>query len=72
MCRYYAHAFVCKHVTHSFASFCKPASMIQTACGERHIWQTIRMDEACDECKAWYSPPQPAYVHAPARRTVRR
>ncbi|KAK4219440.1 hypothetical protein QBC37DRAFT_135869 [Rhypophila decipiens] len=55
MCRYYAHSFVCKHVTFSFASFCHPASMIQTRCGERQIWQTIRMEEACEECKPWFA-----------------
>ncbi|KXX79050.1 hypothetical protein MMYC01_204453 [Madurella mycetomatis] len=51
MCRYYAHAFTCKHVTFSFARFCDPASMIQNPCGERHIWQTIPLDEPCDDCK---------------------
>ncbi|KAK0670499.1 hypothetical protein QBC41DRAFT_207685, partial [Cercophora samala] len=51
MCKYYAHAFLCKHITFSFATFCDPASMIQTRCGERSIWQTIRMEEYCDDCK---------------------
>ncbi|KAK3956085.1 hypothetical protein QBC32DRAFT_203738 [Pseudoneurospora amorphoporcata] len=51
MCQYYAHAFTCKHVSLTFARFCPSASMIQTRCGEREIWQTIRMAESCDECK---------------------
>ncbi|KAK4113737.1 hypothetical protein N656DRAFT_707011 [Canariomyces notabilis] len=51
MCLYYAHAFSCKHMTFSFARFCGPASMIQTPCGERRIWQTIPLDELCDDCK---------------------
>lgn len=52
MCQYYAHAFTCKHVSLSFARFCPSASMIQTRCGERQIWQTIRMAESCEECKS--------------------
>ncbi|KAK3984809.1 hypothetical protein QBC44DRAFT_252054 [Cladorrhinum sp. PSN332] len=51
MCSYYAHAFSCKHTTYSFARFCDPAGLIQTRCNDRHIWQTIRMDEHCEECK---------------------
>ncbi|KAH7633067.1 hypothetical protein B0T09DRAFT_332791 [Sordaria sp. MPI-SDFR-AT-0083] len=51
MCQYYAHAFTCKHVSLTFARFCPSASMIQTRCGERQIWQTIRMAESCEECK---------------------
>ncbi|KAK3499371.1 uncharacterized protein B0T23DRAFT_369794 [Neurospora hispaniola] len=51
MCQYYAHVFTCKHVSLTFARFCPSASMIQTRCGERQIWQTIRMAESCEECK---------------------
>ena len=54
MCKYYAHAFLCKHTSLSFACFCRNASLIQTPCADRDIWQTIRMEEACDDCKAWY------------------
>ncbi|KAK4645655.1 hypothetical protein QC762_203405 [Podospora pseudocomata] len=67
MCKYYAHAFLCKHITFSFATFCDPASMIQTRCGERSIWQTIRMEEYCDDCKAYYPAPSSS-AHSSRRR----
>ena len=54
MCQYYAHAFLCKHLTFTFARFCQPASLIQKPCGKRQIWQTIRMDEGCEECRLWF------------------
>ena len=54
MCQYYAHAFPCKHTSYSFARFCRAANMIQTPCAERQVWHTLRMDEACDNCKTWY------------------
>lgn len=53
MCRYYAHVFSCKHVTLSFARFCKPASLIQTPCGRQDVWHTIHMGESCDDCRGW-------------------
>ncbi|KAK3359961.1 hypothetical protein B0T25DRAFT_515379 [Lasiosphaeria hispida] len=51
MCKYYAHSFACKHTSFTFARFCRDANMIQTPCGARDVWTTIRMDEACGECK---------------------
>jgi hypothetical protein len=55
MCKYYAHAFACKHMTFSFARFCTPASFTQRPCATRTIWHTIALDdEACDECRAWF------------------
>ncbi|KAH8891362.1 hypothetical protein GQ53DRAFT_648882 [Thozetella sp. PMI_491] len=52
MCKYYAHAYVCKHVAYILADLCQPAARIQTPCGDIQIWQTIRLDIACDECKS--------------------
>ncbi|CRK01338.1 hypothetical protein BN1723_008747 [Verticillium longisporum] len=60
MCQYYAHAFVCKHLTFTFARFCHPASLIQKPCGHRQIWQTIRLDEPCDECHTWFPDKYPS------------
>ncbi|KAK3308855.1 uncharacterized protein B0T15DRAFT_491406 [Chaetomium strumarium] len=51
MCRYYAHLHSCKHTSLAFAAFCNPASLIQNPCGVRHIWQTIRLDELCEDCR---------------------
>ncbi|TDZ32239.1 hypothetical protein C8034_v010002 [Colletotrichum sidae] len=54
MCHYYAHAFTCKHSTMCFARYCQPASLIQKPCAKIHVWQTISLDDACDECMTWY------------------
>ncbi|KAG7288829.1 hypothetical protein NEMBOFW57_005188 [Staphylotrichum longicolle] len=51
MCRYYAHQHACKHVSLSFAAFCDPASLIQNPCGQQHIWQTLAVEELCEDCK---------------------
>ncbi|KAF2998403.1 hypothetical protein E8E14_004200 [Neopestalotiopsis sp. 37M] len=53
MCKYYAHAFSCKHMSFTFARFCNPASFTQTPCDKRTIWHTIGLEEACDECQIW-------------------
>ena len=50
MCHYYAHQYNCKHTTHALGKLCKPASLIQTPCNKKEIWQTIRMGEDCEEC----------------------
>ncbi|KAK4103900.1 hypothetical protein N658DRAFT_389051, partial [Parathielavia hyrcaniae] len=50
MCRYYAHRHRCAHTSLSFAAFCGPASLIQNPCGERHIWQTIAVEDPCEDC----------------------
>ncbi|KAK4457774.1 hypothetical protein QBC42DRAFT_187732 [Cladorrhinum samala] len=68
MCSYYAHAFSCNHVTFSFARFCDPSWLIQTRCGDRHIWQTISMDESCEDCKT----SQYIYAESARRRSRRR
>ncbi|OLN84453.1 hypothetical protein CCHL11_08228 [Colletotrichum chlorophyti] len=54
MCQYYAHAFTCKHQSLTFARFCQPASLIQKPCGRRQVWQTICLDDACEECLTWF------------------
>ncbi|WYZ38922.1 hypothetical protein EsH8_III_000836 [Colletotrichum jinshuiense] len=54
MCQYYAHAFTCKHHSFTFARFCQPASLIQKPCAKRQVWQTIRLDDACEECLTWF------------------
>ncbi|KAL2760556.1 hypothetical protein ACRALDRAFT_205513 [Sodiomyces alcalophilus JCM 7366] len=54
MCQYYAHVFACKHLTFAFARFCHPASLIQKPCSKRQIWQTIHLEEACEECIMWF------------------
>ncbi|ROT43151.1 hypothetical protein SODALDRAFT_375364 [Sodiomyces alkalinus F11] len=60
MCQYYAHVFVCKHLTFAFARFCHPASLIQKPCSKRQIWHTIHLEEACDECIMWFPDKFPA------------
>ncbi|SPQ21882.1 3ef24d77-dc72-42b0-b832-152846c1274a [Thermothielavioides terrestris] len=50
MCRYYAFQHACAHTALAFAAFCPPAALRQNPCGERHIWQTIRLDEPCEDC----------------------
>jgi hypothetical protein len=71
MCKYYAHAFSCKHQTLTFARFCTPANFTQTPCAKRTIWHTIGMDEVCDECRIWYPdhpcPPSGAGAGGPVR-----
>jgi hypothetical protein len=52
MCHYYAHHYICKHVTQVLAKYCPSANLVQTPCGKREIWQSIRMDEECEECAA--------------------
>ncbi|KAK2047805.1 hypothetical protein LY76DRAFT_585983 [Colletotrichum caudatum] len=54
MCQYYAHAFTCKHLSFTFARFCQPASLIQKPCAKRQVWQTISLDDACEECLMWF------------------
>ncbi|KAL2888708.1 hypothetical protein HOO65_030209 [Ceratocystis lukuohia] len=54
MCQYYAHQFVCKHKSLSFARYCERAGLIQTPCQDRSIWQTIGMDNACEECIMYF------------------
>ncbi|KAH6649147.1 hypothetical protein BKA67DRAFT_662064 [Truncatella angustata] len=54
MCKYYAHAFSCKHSSLTFARFCNPASFTQTPCGQQTIWHTIGLEEACEECQVWF------------------
>ncbi|KAF4779799.1 hypothetical protein HER10_EVM0006785 [Colletotrichum scovillei] len=54
MCQYYAHAFTCKHLSFTFARFCQPASLIQKPCTKRQVWQTIGLDDACEECLTWF------------------
>lgn len=65
MCEYYAHAFICKHVTFTFARFCGPANLIQTPCSRRKVWHTFRMDQPCEECWTWF----PDRVYGGPRRT---
>ncbi|EFQ28054.1 uncharacterized protein GLRG_03198 [Colletotrichum graminicola M1.001] len=54
MCQYYAHAFTCKHLSFTFARFCQPASLIQKPCAKRQVWQTISLDDACEDCLMWF------------------
>jgi hypothetical protein len=54
MCRYYAHRHACAHTSLSFAAFCDPAALVQNPCGERHIWQTIAVEEVCEDCRGLY------------------
>ncbi|KAK4153120.1 hypothetical protein C8A00DRAFT_15611 [Chaetomidium leptoderma] len=51
MCRYYAHRHSCNHTQLSFAAFCAPAALLQNPCGSRHIWQTLAVEEACEDCR---------------------
>lgn len=69
MCKYYAHSFACKHTSFTFARFCRDANMIQTPCGARDVWTTIRMDEACGECKTYgFAQPQSPRHQTAVRR----
>jgi hypothetical protein len=52
MCHYYAHQYTCKHVTHVLAKYCPSANLVQTPCGKKDVWQSIRMEEECDDCVA--------------------
>jgi hypothetical protein len=52
MCHYYAHHYTCKHVTHVLAKYCPSANLVQTPCGKKDVWQSIRMEEECEECAA--------------------
>ncbi|KAK1657190.1 hypothetical protein BDP55DRAFT_699130 [Colletotrichum godetiae] len=61
MCQYYAHAFMCKHLSFTFARFCQPASLIQKPCAKRQVWQTIGLDDACEECLAWFPDQYPCW-----------
>ncbi len=36
------------------ADFCPPAGRIQTPCGAVQVWQTIKLEDACDECRAYF------------------
>jgi hypothetical protein len=50
MCHWYAHSYTCKHVTYALGKYCNPASLVQTPCKKKSIWQTIRMGEYCENC----------------------
>jgi hypothetical protein len=52
MCHYYAHNYTCKHVTYVLAKYCPSANLVQTPCGKKDVWQSIRMEEECEECVA--------------------
>ncbi|RYO88075.1 hypothetical protein DL766_007105 [Monosporascus sp. MC13-8B] len=69
MCKYYAHAFSCKHMSFTFARYCNPASLIQTPCNKKQIWHTISLDEACDECNLWFPEQYPPPAAAAAAAT---
>ena len=47
-------------ITLTFARFCDKAALIQNPCGERHIWQTIPLDELCEDCGELYHQAQQA------------
>ena len=59
MCKYYAHAYACKHVTFILADFCPPAGRIQTPCGTVQVWQTIKLEDPCDKCESYQYPEKP-------------
>lgn len=50
MCYWYSHTYNCKHVTYALGKYCSKASLVQTPCKKRSIWQTIRMSEDCEDC----------------------
>ena len=54
MCHYYCMSFCCRHLEFTFARFCPEANLIQTPCGRRKVWQTIFLEQACEECLAWF------------------
>jgi len=72
MCKYYAHDFKCKHTSYSFARFCRDANLIQTPCADRDVWQTIRMDDPCEQCKPWFDSASSASHRERTRHAVRR
>ena len=50
MCYWYSHIYNCKHVTYALGKYCSQAGLVQTPCKKKHIWQTIRMGEDCENC----------------------
>ncbi|KAL5319705.1 hypothetical protein ACEPPN_012761 [Leptodophora sp. 'Broadleaf-Isolate-01'] len=50
MCYWYTHIYNCKHVTYALGKYCSQAGLVQTPCKKKHIWQTIRMGEDCEDC----------------------
>ncbi|CAL3965821.1 unnamed protein product [Diplocarpon coronariae] len=50
MCYWYTHVYSCKHVTSALGKYCSKASLVQTPCKKKNIWQTIRMGEDCEDC----------------------
>ncbi|KAL2354015.1 hypothetical protein BJ546DRAFT_844757 [Cryomyces antarcticus] len=51
MCKYYAHEHRCGHTQNIFAAFCRPAALIQRACGRTEIWQTLPLETDCPSCR---------------------
>lgn len=50
MCQWYAHHYNCKHTTYALGKYCSSASLVQTPCKKKDIWQGIRMGVDCEEC----------------------
>jgi hypothetical protein len=50
MCQWYSHEYTCKHKTYALGKYCEQGNLVQTPCKQKKIWQTIRMDELCEEC----------------------
>ena len=52
MCQWYSHVYTCKHTTYALGKYCEQGNLVQTPCKQKEIWQTIRLDELCEECAA--------------------
>lgn len=50
MCQWYANYYNCKHTTYALAKYCASASLVQTPCKKKTIWNTIRVGEDCVDC----------------------
>lgn len=50
MCQWYSHIYTCKHTTYALGKYCEQGNLVQTPCKQKNIWQTIRLDEVCEEC----------------------
>jgi hypothetical protein len=50
MCDYYLHIHACTHTSSALGRYCQSAALIQTPCKNKHVWQSIRLPDGCDDC----------------------
>lgn len=52
MCYWYYHLYKCKHTAYAPGKYCEQGNLVQTPCKKKNIWQTIRIEDKCEECEA--------------------